>query len=98
MAFEDLLNQAKSFLNFTWEDPAKEKRIEGYIYSSMAYLNDVAGYELDFEKNELANDLLMNRVLYMDCQSLPDFNNNYSGLLKELGVHGICKEDNNTIQ
>ena len=97
MDFGNLMAQAKSYLNFTWEDSAKEKRIEGYLYSSMAYLNDVAGYELDFEENTLANDLLMNRVLYMDSQALPDFNANYSGLLQELQIHGKCQENNDTV-
>lgn len=97
MNFDTLLAQAKSYLNFTWEDPVKSKRIEGYLRSSMAYLNDVAGKELDFESDMLANDLLMNRVLYMDSQALPDFNENYKGLLQELNIYGDCKEDNNTV-
>lgn len=91
MASPNLVNQAKSFLNFTWEDLNKEKRIEGYIDSSIAYLEAIAGQKLDFENNSLANDLLMNRVLYMDAQALPDFNNNYSGLLKELQIYGKCE-------
>lgn len=97
MDIEKLFEQAKNYLNFTWQDEAKEKKIREYLLSSMAYLNDVAGTELDFINNYLANDLLMNRVLYMDSQALPDFNNNYSGMLKELIIYAKCTKDTETI-
>lgn len=79
-----MLEEVKSFLNFTWEDPAKELRIASYIKSSAQYLSSIAGTDLDFEEDQLARDLLFNRVLYMDSHALNDFNENYSGLLNEL--------------
>lgn len=83
----ELLEEVKSFLNFTWEDPAKEQRILGYINSSIAYLKEVAGDDdLDVKTDLLAHDLLMNRVLYMDSQALDDFNKNYNGMLEELKI------------
>lgn len=82
----NLLNEVKSFINFTWEDEAKEKRIQEYINSSIAYLNEVAGTEIDFETDYLARDLLFNRVLYMDSSALDDFQINYNGLLMELKI------------
>ena len=87
-----LLKEVESYLNFTWEDEAKEERIKSYINSSIAYLQEVADAELCFESDEehiadeLARDLLFNRVLYMDSQALDDFQKNYNGMLDELKI------------
>lgn len=83
----ELLAEVKSYLNFTWEDPAKEQRIVGFINSSIAYLKEVAGTdELDVKTDFLAHDLLLNRVLYMDAQALDDFAKNYNGYIEELRI------------
>lgn len=82
----NLLEEVKSFINFTWEDDAKERRIADYINSSMAYLQEVAGAEIDFEEDYLAKDLLFNRVLYMDSSALDDFQKNYNGMMIELKI------------
>ena len=81
-----MLEDLKSFLNFTWDDPLRERRIQLNMESSIQYLNSIAGTEIDFEKDQLARDLLFNRVLYMDSQALSDFGNNYSALLNELKI------------
>lgn len=82
-----LLEEVKSFLNFTWVDPAKEQKIQGYIDSSIAYLKEVSGNDsLDVQSDYLAHDLLLNRVLYMDSQALDDFNKNYNGMIEELKI------------
>ena len=89
---DTLLEEVKSYINFTWEDEAKETRIKSYINSSIAYLQEVADHELVFvstdeaEQDELARDLLFNRVLYMDSQALDDFQKNYNGMLDELKI------------
>lgn len=83
---DTLLEEVKSFLNFTWSDSAKEQRIIEYINSSMAYLKEVADAEIDFDTDYLARDLLFNRVLYMDSQALDDYMKNYTGMLSELRI------------
>ena len=83
---EQLLSDIKSFLNFTWEDTAKEQRIIGYINSSIAYLKEIADAEINFDEDYLAKDLLFNRVLYMDSQALDDFQKNYNPMLNELKI------------
>lgn len=85
---ETLIKEAKAFINFTWKDEAKDKEIEGFVTSSIAYLQDVYGKEIDYDTNYLAKDLLLNRVLYMDSRALPDFQSNYAGYLKELAIMG----------
>ena len=92
---ETLLEEVKSFLNFTWSDGAKEQRIIEYIKSSKAYLKEVADAEIDFETDYLARDLLFNRVLYMDSQALDDFTKNYQGMIRELGIkYSVLNEQN----
>lgn len=91
---ETLLEQVKSYLNFTWEDNAKEQRIVEYINSSIAYLQEVAGTGIDFTTDYLARDLLFNRVLYMDSQALDDYQKNYNGMLLELKIKYAVAEEN----
>lgn len=83
---EALLDEVKDFLNFTWDDPKKEKKLKNFILSSNEYLCEVAGEPIDFTKDYLAKDLLLNRVLYMDSQALDDFASNYNGMLLELKI------------
>ncbi len=83
---EKLLEEVKSFLNFTWTDEAKENRIKEFINSSLAYLNEVAGVEIDITTDYLARELFFNRVLYMDSNALDDFQKNYNGMLNELKI------------
>lgn len=92
---ETLLEEVKSYLNFTWQDDAKEQRIVGYIKSSIAYLQEVADAEINFDEDYLARDLLFNRVLYMDSSALDDYQKNYNGMLEELKIkYAVLGEDN----
>lgn len=94
---ESLLEEVKSFINFTWEDPAKESRIVSFINSSIEFLKEVAGNDnLDVESDYLANDLLKCRVLYMDSNALDDFNKNYNGMIEELRIkYSVLNADEN---
>lgn len=83
---DTLVNELKSFLNFTWTDSARTAKITSYALSSIEYLQEVAGITINFNNDHLARDLLFNRVLYMDSQKLSDFNENYNGLLEELKI------------
>ena len=83
---EALLEEVKAFLNFTWVDPAKEQKIKNFTLSSIQYLCEVAGAQIDFTTDYLAKDLLLNRVLYMDSQALDDYMSNYNGMLLELKI------------
>lgn len=84
---EELLEAIKSYLDYTWEDTARDMRLKSYILSSYQYLQEVANYEdLDLDEDLLAKDLLFNRVLYMDSKALDDFQSNYNGMLNELRI------------
>lgn len=96
MADNTLLNEVKSFINFTWDDPLKESRLVSFIESSKQYLEEVAGQTIDFSTDHLAHDLLLNRVLYMDSQALDDFMKNYTGLIDELKIKYYPYVDENS--
>ena len=81
-----LLDEVKSFLNFTWTDEAKENRIKEFMASSLAYLDEVAGTHIDINTDYLARELFFNRILYMDSNALDDFQKNYNGMLIELKI------------
>lgn len=81
-----MLARVKDFLNYTWEDEGRDRRLESYIRSSQSYLCSVAGVDIDFDADDLALDLLFNRVLYMDSQALDDFNKNYNDMINELRI------------
>ena len=81
-----LLEEVKIFLNYTWEDSARDLKLTNYIKSSIDYLEEVANAEIDLETDYLAKDLFLNRVLYMNSQALDDFATNYSGYLNELRI------------
>ncbi len=84
---DELLEAIKSYLDYTWEDEARDKRLRSYITSSYQYLQEVANIEcLDIDGDLLAKDLLFNRVLYMDSKALDDFQTNYNGMLNELRI------------
>lgn len=81
-----LLEEVKRYLNYTWEDANRDNQLVGYIKSSIDYLQEVADCYIDLDKDYLAKDLLLNRVLYMNSQALDDFQTNYSGMLNELKI------------
>ena len=77
----ELLEQVRQFLNITWVDNALDSQLQRFIDSSKDYLCKVAGRDdLDFNTG-LANDLLLNRVLYMNSHNQNDFQVNYNAEL-----------------
>lgn len=81
-----LLDDVKAYLNYTWEDEPRDQKLTGYINSSKANLEEIAGHTIDFENDQLAWELLLNRVLYMNSQALDDFQKNYNGMLLDLKI------------
>ena len=102
--YAKLLKEVKSFLSISWEDEDIDNSLKGYITSSIARLDDIAGVELDYIHNSkedyemqsnqyfsasmLAQDLLKNRVFYQNEKGLDDFEKNYRGELMSLYLLG----------
>ncbi len=90
----ELLEQVRQFLNITWVDNALDSQLQRFIDSSKDYLCKVAGREdLDFNTG-LANDLLLNRVLYMNSHNQNDFQVNYNAELNALRILNTTYEQN----
>lgn len=89
---DNLLEELKIFLDFTWSDEKRTTRIVNSMRSSIQYLNDLAGTKINFEEDYLAKELLFNRVLYMESQALDDFQTNYNGLMEELRIKYVKDE------
>lgn len=90
----DLLALVRQFLNITWEDDTLDNQLQSYIDSSKDYLNKVAGVdELDFTVASLPQDLLLNRVLYMNSHKLSDFTTNYISELNRLRVEHTTDDE-----
>lgn len=97
---EKLLGEVKSFLDITWDDDDTDREIWRNITTSIKYLDDVVGYELDYmiesaEGEELylslcseAYDLMKTRVYYMREKALDDFEKNYRSDLTRLYLKG----------
>lgn len=90
----ELLEQVRQFLNITWVDNALDSQLQRFIDSSKDYLCKVAGRnDLDFNTG-LANDLLLNRVLYMNSHNQNDFQVNYNAELNALRILNTTYEQN----
>lgn len=90
----ELLEQVRQFLNITWVDNALDSQLQRFINSSKDYLCKVAGRDdLDFNTG-LANDLLLNRVLYMNSHNQNDFQVNYNAELNALRILNTTYEQN----
>ena len=90
----ELLEQVRQFLNITWVDNALDSQLQRFIDSSKDYLCKVAGRDdLDFN-TVLANDLLLNRVLYMNSHNQNDFQVNYNAELNALRILNTTYEQN----
>lgn len=90
----ELLEQVRQFLNITWVDNALDSQLQRFIDSSKDYLCKVAGRDdLDFSTG-LANDLLLNRVLYMNSHNQNDFQVNYNAELNALRILNTTYEQN----
>ncbi len=89
---DELLPFVKDALNKNYLDEAGENRLLRYIEMSAKRLNDVAGTELNFLENELARELLVNRVNYAMCNALDEFDTNYRSELIQLHLRGMIDD------
>lgn len=98
-----LLSDVKTYLNITWDDENKDKQLKLFIKTSAKRLESIYGYSLSFdidnpEKEEYADaeqiayDVLLARVFYMNEKALDDFEDNYKGELLTLRNHGKVRK------
>lgn len=97
----ELLAEVKAYLNITWEDEDTDAKLLGFITSSIARLDDIAGVQLDYlitptsevdliyvSMCYLGNELLKARVFYENEKALDDFEKNYQSEVTSLFLQG----------
>lgn len=85
---EGLLNDIKSYLHITWQDPETDKNITGIINRGMSRLQEIAGVTLDFSKEDLARQLLFDYCRYANSHALEMFEKNFAAGLVSLHISG----------
>ncbi len=78
---EELLNDIKNYLDITYEDPATEEKIKGIIERGIAYIDNVAGKEQDYEEEAAPRELLFDYCRYARNNALEFFEQNFRSRL-----------------
>lgn len=82
----DLLQTIKQRLRITWEDEVEDNNVKMIINAGTAYLDSVAGEEVDFEADSIALELLYCYILYARNDSVAAFRTAYSPDLLALSL------------
>lgn len=95
MITDELLSEAKDYLDITWDDEATDRKLRGQIRRGIAYLADKTGVEKSASafQSETGNDrvqgLLFCYLLYDRAGALDEFEKNY---MKEINALRRKKE------
>lgn len=76
-----LLADVKNSLDITWDDPATERKLSGFMQTGINYLEAKAGEELDFARGSDAWALLLEFVRYARDGAMDVFESNYRHLI-----------------
>lgn len=76
-----LLEDIKNHLDITWDDDATDRKMRGIIAAGMAYLDQKAGGEQDYEADGTPRALLAEYSRYARDNALDVFENNYRALI-----------------
>jgi hypothetical protein len=79
-----LLNDVKEHLRITWDE--EDQRITKIIKRGQAYLQDICGTSLSFDKEDQIKQLLLERCRYEYNNALEDFETNYKSEIMRLIV------------
>ena len=85
---EELLAEAKNFLDITWEDADTDTKLRGQIRRGIAYITEKTGVKASVfaggSVDDRAQDLLFNYLLYARAGALEQFYQNYAYELNSL--------------
>lgn len=90
--FSALLDDAKNYLDVTWEDPGTDEKLSGILRRGMNYLDEIAGAPLDFSQEGQPRALLFDYARYARANALDDFQGNYKHELLALHMKSRVKE------
>jgi DNA replicative helicase MCM subunit Mcm2 (Cdc46/Mcm family) len=89
---DGLLMAVRNYLDITWEDPAEDEKLSGFIFRGMKYINKVAGTELDYTVEDKPRELLLDYCRYARSKALNEFAVNYLHELLSLQIDQEVKE------
>ena len=82
---DELLNEAKNYLDITWTDEESDRKLRGQIRRGIAYIKAKTGVEASAfcgdEVDDRAQALLFNYLLYDRAGALDQFTKNYQSEL-----------------
>jgi hypothetical protein len=81
-----LRDEIKDYLNITWDDINTDKKLLGFVGDGEAYLNEIAGTQLDYIKDLKVKTLLKDYVRYVYNHSLELFEINFKRELLKLSI------------
>lgn len=76
-ADELLLAAVRDYLDITWTDAGGDTKLTGIISRGMAYLDGVAGENLDYAVEDKPRELLFDYCRYVRSNALDEFQTNY---------------------
>lgn len=91
-----LLEDAKNFLDITWEmELGERKKLSGIIERGKAFLKGKIG-QCDFEGETPEKDLLLNYCMYARAGQVDEFVKNYKQEIIALQIHNWRKKNAET--
>ncbi len=72
-----LMDEVKAYIGVTWSDASTDYRLRDIVASSMQYIMEKLGAEVDFAESGKPRELLFERVRYAWASALDVFENNY---------------------
>lgn len=82
---DELLNEAKNYLDITWTDEESDRKLRGQIRHGIAYITAKTGVEASAfcgdDVDDRAQALLFNYLLYDRAGALDQFTKNYQSEL-----------------
>lgn len=85
---EQLLADARNYLDRTWEDTEGDRKLLGILSRGMARLDHIAGAEQDYEGETTARALLFDYCRYVLAGALQDFERDFGSELMGLRMDG----------
>jgi hypothetical protein len=78
--------ELKDYLQITWSDASTDKKVLGFIKDGEAYLNEIAGTEINYVTDLKAKQLLKDYGRYVYNHSLELFEINFKRELLKLSI------------
>ena len=92
---DELLNEAKNYLDITWTDEESDRKLRGQIRRGIAYIKAKTGVEASAfcgdDVDDRAQALLFNYLLYDRAGALDQFAKNYQSELIGLRIRWEVK-------